>query len=350
MAALGRAARLRRSLGHGRPPLGAGAQDPACRAVRSDRRRGHHLAPERIGGRQELGLPLHVGPGLVVHPRRPHQPGTARRGPRRPSRGCSAAIRDNGGDLHVFYTLDGTSPTRRRNSTSPAGGDSRPVRSGNSASGQTQLGTYGDLFDTIGRYCAEGHLIDAATGRLLADLADRCCDSGDARDSGIWELQDPPALHNLEDRLLGRTRPSRAASPRPARSRACTSSAGGPSAKRSEPGSTPTAGPTPNRPTPSTPARTTSMPPYSSPGAPASNAVRDWRRPSTPSAAELGRRTAPLPLQRHGRDEEGAFVACSFWMVDALVRIRTRTSEPAADGRNRRVGQRRRAAVRADRP
>ena len=66
---------------------------------------------------------------------------------------------------------------------------SQPVRSGNSASGQTQLGTYGDLFDTISRYCAEGHLIDPATGPMLADLADRCCDRWRHRDSGIWELK-----------------------------------------------------------------------------------------------------------------------------------------------------------------
>ena len=55
--------------------------------------------------------------------------------------------------------------------------------------GQTQLGTYGDLFDTISRYCDEGHEIDAATGRMLADLADRCCDRWRHRDSGIWELE-----------------------------------------------------------------------------------------------------------------------------------------------------------------
>jgi GH15 family glucan-1,4-alpha-glucosidase len=65
---------------------------------------------------------------------------------------------------------------------------SRPVRSGNSAAGQTQLGTYGDFFDTIYRYVAEGHLLDPDTGQLLASLADRCCDRWHNRDSGMWEL------------------------------------------------------------------------------------------------------------------------------------------------------------------
>ncbi len=99
------------------------------------------------------------------------------------------AIRENGGDLHVFYSLDGTIADRQETLDIPGWRDSRPVRSGNSASNQTQLGTYGDLFDTISRYCAEGHLIDPTTGRMLVDLANRCCDVWRHRDSGIWELE-----------------------------------------------------------------------------------------------------------------------------------------------------------------
>lgn len=100
-----------------------------------------------------------------------------------------SAIRDNGGDLHVFYSLNGTIADRQTDLDIPGWRQSQPVRSGNSASGQTQLGTYGDLFDTISRYCAEGHAIDPATGRMLANLADRCCDVWQHPDSGIWELE-----------------------------------------------------------------------------------------------------------------------------------------------------------------
>ena len=88
----------------------------------------------------------------------------------------------------MFYSLDGTVADQEAELDIPGWRHSQPVRSGNSAAGQTQLGTYGDLFDTIGRYCAEGHLIDTATGRTLADLADRCCDRWRSPDSGIWEL------------------------------------------------------------------------------------------------------------------------------------------------------------------
>lgn len=100
-----------------------------------------------------------------------------------------SAIRHNDGDLHVFYRLDGTIADREATLDIAGWRHSRPVRSGNSASRQTQLGTYGDLFDTISRYCAEGHVIEPATGRMLADLADDCCDRWRHQDSGIWELE-----------------------------------------------------------------------------------------------------------------------------------------------------------------
>ena len=99
-----------------------------------------------------------------------------------------AAIRQNGGQLHAFYSLDGTIADEEQNLDVPGYLNSRPVRSGNSAMGQLQLGTYGDLFDTTSRYVAEGHVLDLTTGRLLADLADTCCDQWRRRDSGIWEL------------------------------------------------------------------------------------------------------------------------------------------------------------------
>ncbi len=98
------------------------------------------------------------------------------------------AVRRNGGALHVFYSLRGDRPGGETEIDLRGYRDSRPVRSGNSAAGQTQLGTYGDLFDTIHRYCEQGHLLDQDSGRMLADLADSCCDAWRRPDSGIWEL------------------------------------------------------------------------------------------------------------------------------------------------------------------
>lgn len=98
------------------------------------------------------------------------------------------AIKRNGGDLHVFYTLSGDIADQEAELEVPGYRASRPVRAGNSAADQMQLGTYGDLFDAIHRYCTEGHLLDDDTARMLANMADSCCDRWMSRDSGIWEL------------------------------------------------------------------------------------------------------------------------------------------------------------------
>lgn len=93
-------------------------------------------------------------------------------------------------DVHVFYTLDGSVAGGSSELDLTGYRGSRPVLSGNGASGQAQLGTFGDLFDTVWRYVELGHALDAPTGRLLATLADRCCDLWLNRDAGLWELGD----------------------------------------------------------------------------------------------------------------------------------------------------------------
>lgn len=98
------------------------------------------------------------------------------------------AIHRNGKDLAVFYTLGGEIAEECRELDVPGYRRSRPVRAGNGAARQTQLGTYGDLFDTVYRYVDEGHFLDPTTGQLLVGLANQCCDQWRREDSGIWEL------------------------------------------------------------------------------------------------------------------------------------------------------------------
>ncbi|MGH9121125.1 MAG: glycoside hydrolase family 15 protein, partial [Acidimicrobiales bacterium] len=100
------------------------------------------------------------------------------------------AIRRNGHDLRVFYSLDGDAPRAYEEVEVPGWRHSRPVRSGNAAAEQVQLGSYGDLFDTVYRYADEGHVLDQGTARMLADLAESCCNQWLDKDSGIWELED----------------------------------------------------------------------------------------------------------------------------------------------------------------
>ena len=98
------------------------------------------------------------------------------------------ALRQTSPQLHIFYDLDGDPVGQETQLAVPGYRNSAPVRAGNGASTQSQLGTYGDLFDTVSRYLSAGHVLDAASGRMLADLADRCCDTWKTKDSGIWEL------------------------------------------------------------------------------------------------------------------------------------------------------------------
>jgi GH15 family glucan-1,4-alpha-glucosidase len=101
-----------------------------------------------------------------------------------------SALRMSRGRLHVFYTMDGRVPDGEAEIGVPGYQGSRPVRAGNSARGQTQLGVYGDFFDMMARYAAGGHVLDDNTSRLMSGLADECCSSWQQKDSGIWELPD----------------------------------------------------------------------------------------------------------------------------------------------------------------
>lgn len=98
-------------------------------------------------------------------------------------------IRDNGPDVHVMYSLDGKIPIGSRHAHVPGYKLSQPVMIGNDAATQVQLGVYGDLFGTVANWVFGGHVLDIATARQLADLADQCADAWRHDDAGIWELQ-----------------------------------------------------------------------------------------------------------------------------------------------------------------
>ena len=99
-------------------------------------------------------------------------------------------IRDNGPDLHVFYTLEGDVPEGVDEHELDGWRGIKPVVTGNPAGDQLQLGVYGDLFDVMRRYVEAGNVLDAETGRLLASVADKTCDAWQQMDHGMWELPD----------------------------------------------------------------------------------------------------------------------------------------------------------------
>jgi GH15 family glucan-1,4-alpha-glucosidase len=91
-------------------------------------------------------------------------------------------------DLHVFYDLDGGTVSGAEELELDGYRGSRPVLRGNTAAGQLQLGCYGDLFETAELYVREGNALDDQTAARLADVLDHLTKIWTKEDSGIWEL------------------------------------------------------------------------------------------------------------------------------------------------------------------
>jgi GH15 family glucan-1,4-alpha-glucosidase len=101
--------------------------------------------------------------------------------------------------MEPLYTLDGAVP--RQQSDLPLAGyrGTKPVRKGNSASGQLQLGTFGDLLETIRLYCLHGNALDEETATRVVEICNLLCELWRNEDSGIWEL--PDARHYTVSKL-----------------------------------------------------------------------------------------------------------------------------------------------------
>ncbi|MDQ0840828.1 glycoside hydrolase family 15 protein [Streptomyces sp. V1I6] len=103
--------------------------------------------------------------------------------------------------LHVLYRLDGG--TRAPEHIVPLSGyqGSVPVRAGNAAAGQLQLDTYGELLQTAWLYTAAGHRLDADIARRLAETADFICTTWQQPDAGIWEVRSAPE-HFTQSKMM----------------------------------------------------------------------------------------------------------------------------------------------------
>ncbi len=92
--------------------------------------------------------------------------------------------------LEPFYTLDRRVSEGETHLDLAGYRGSRPVRKGNSASGQLQLDCYGDLVETIELYVRHGNRLDPQASRRVVDIADHVCRMWRHEDSSIWELSD----------------------------------------------------------------------------------------------------------------------------------------------------------------
>jgi GH15 family glucan-1,4-alpha-glucosidase len=99
------------------------------------------------------------------------------------------AVRQTAPDLRPFYDLDGCVPDRSDELLHLRGyRDSAPVRYGNAARTQLQLGSWGDLLETADLYVSEGNVLDDESAEMLADCVDRVAILWEDEDSGMWEL------------------------------------------------------------------------------------------------------------------------------------------------------------------
>jgi GH15 family glucan-1,4-alpha-glucosidase len=94
-------------------------------------------------------------------------------------------------DIHPFYGLRGHVPDEETELRLRGYRGSRPVRGGNRAVGQPQWGSYGDLLECVWLAVdrAGAHL-DPASADLLDMLGNRVCDVWTQPDCGIWELDE----------------------------------------------------------------------------------------------------------------------------------------------------------------
>jgi GH15 family glucan-1,4-alpha-glucosidase len=100
------------------------------------------------------------------------------------------AVESTEPDVHVFYNLEGRMVSEEKELELEGYRGSRPVRRGNQAVGQLQLGCYGDLLETAELYVRNGNALDDPTAERLAGILDHLVAIWSKPDSGIWELPD----------------------------------------------------------------------------------------------------------------------------------------------------------------
>jgi GH15 family glucan-1,4-alpha-glucosidase len=103
--------------------------------------------------------------------------------------------------LQVLYRLDGRAEANEEALSLAGYRGSRPVRVGNGAADQTQLDVYGELLEAASRFASATGGLDRDHGRRLAELADFVCESWEQPDAGIWERRSEPA-HFIQSKMM----------------------------------------------------------------------------------------------------------------------------------------------------
>jgi GH15 family glucan-1,4-alpha-glucosidase len=106
-------------------------------------------------------------------------------------------------NLPVLLTLYGRHPPRERELHDwPGYAHSAPVRVGNGAADQHQLDGYGWVLDGAWNLEQAGHHLYSETWRAMRGFADHVARRWQEPDSGIWEIRDD-AAHHVHSKLMG---------------------------------------------------------------------------------------------------------------------------------------------------
>ncbi|HYY75333.1 MAG TPA: glycoside hydrolase family 15 protein [Gaiellaceae bacterium] len=103
--------------------------------------------------------------------------------------------------LQVLYQLDGGNRAPEQELPLEGYRGSRPVRIGNGAVDQRQLDIYGDLFQAVWVYVERGNDIDREAGARLAATAGLVCDVWREPDRGLWEVRSGP-VHFVQSKMM----------------------------------------------------------------------------------------------------------------------------------------------------
>ena len=229
-------------------------------------------------------------------------------------------------ELPVLLDLDGRpAPAERELRDWPGYRNSKPVRVGNDAIHQHQLDGYGWVVDAVWDLVDAGHLPYSETWRSMRSYADLVAKRWQEPDSGIWETRGAPA-HHVHSKVMGwmtLDRALRIAESRPVRDRQrrrWEAARDALAAEVREKGFDAARGTyTRTYGSPDTDAALLILPliGLEEPGSERTRGTVDAIRSELAAGGPLLYRY--LPETDSLRGKEGAFLACSFWLVQALA-------------------------------
>jgi GH15 family glucan-1,4-alpha-glucosidase len=103
--------------------------------------------------------------------------------------------------LQVLYRLNGRADAAERELPLAGYRQSTPVRIGNGAAAQLQLDVYGEVLSAAALFADFAGGLDRDHGQRLAEIADLVCSLWREPDAGIWEVRNKPA-HFIESKMM----------------------------------------------------------------------------------------------------------------------------------------------------